>query len=157
MGLNLKKIKTTLFHRGVTLIELLIVISILCILAMLTYPHYTTYIQQSHRAKAIVILTRTQLYIESLYSTRTEDTEKQRYKALLEQIIDYQTGHCLIDHICQIDRKKYQLSYAVSGSGMNIYTLHATPTLGSSQDKDPCGKLTLNAAGIGTAQKDHCW
>ncbi|MGR6860845.1 type IV pilin protein [Aliivibrio salmonicida] len=145
------------FHYGVTLVELLIVTAIISILATVAYPSYTSHVLKSHRAEAITTLTKTQLHIESLYSTRTEFAAKDRYKALLEIIINKKDGFCLIDTVCSIDNKRYHLSYELTGSGMDIYILSATPQNDLGQNRDACGTLTLNAAGIGSGNESHCW
>lgn len=149
--------KALKFHHGVTLVELLIVVAIISILATVAYPNYTSHVLKSHRMEAISALTKIQLHIESLYSTRAEATAKDRYKTLLELVINKEIGSCLIDSVCDIDNKRYYLSYDLTGSGINTYILSATPQSDLGQDKDACGILTLNAAGIGSGGNTHCW
>lgn len=149
--------KALKFHHGVTLVELLIVVAIISILATVAYPNYTSHVLKSHRMEAISALTKIQLHIESLYSTRAEATAKDRYKALLELVVNKEIGSCLIDSVCDIDNKRYYLSYDLTGSGINTYILSATPQGNLGQDKDACGILSLNAAGIGSGGNTHCW
>lgn len=149
--------KALKFHHGVTLVELLIVVAIISILATVAYPNYTSHVLKSHRMEAISALTKIQLHIESLYSTRAEATAKDRYKTLLELVINKEIGSCLIDSVCDIDNKRYHLSYDLTGSGINTYILSATPQSDLGQDKDACGILSLNAAGVGSGGNTHCW
>lgn len=151
------QVKTYKFHHGVTLVELLIVTSIIAILSIIVYPSYTSYILKSYRTEALEALTKTQLHIESLYSTRIENTPKEKYQALLELTIDKNKGSCLQDHICKVDNNRYLLSYNLVSSGMSIYTLSATPQSDLGQNNDRCGTLTLNAGGVGLGNNSGCW
>ena len=54
--------------KGMTLIELMIVIAVIFILGMIAYPTYTTYMQKSRRAEAKAILLDMQL-AEERYRT----------------------------------------------------------------------------------------
>ncbi|MDD9195976.1 type IV pilin protein [Aliivibrio sp. S3MY1] len=149
--------KALKFHNGVTLVELLIVVAIMSILASVAYPNYMVHVLKSHRMEAVSALIKTQLHIESLYSTRAETAAKDRYKALLELVINKEIGSCLIDSVCGIDNKRYHLSYDLLGSGSNTYILSATPQSALGQNKDSCGILSLNAAGVGSGEDTHCW
>ncbi|OCH14936.1 MULTISPECIES: type IV pilin protein [unclassified Aliivibrio] len=151
------QVKTYKFHRGVTLVELLITTSIIAVLSTIAYPSYTSYILKSHRTEALEALTKTQLHIESLYSTRTESTSKEKYQALLALTINNNNGSCLQDHICKVDNNRYLLSYNLASSSMSIYTLSATPQSELGQNNDRCGTLTLNAGGVGLSDSSGCW
>ncbi|OCH07231.1 type IV pilin protein [Aliivibrio fischeri] len=148
---------TYVFQKGVTLVELLIVIAIIAILSAISYPSYTSYVLKSHRAEALEVLTKIQLHIESEYPERTESTAKEKYQALLELTIDKNTGACLDDSVCKINNKRYSISYSLTNSGMNIYKLSAIPQSDLGQDSDSCGTLTLNAGGVGTGALPTCW
>lgn len=144
-------------QNGVTLVEILIALSIISVLSAIAYPSYTANILKSHRAEAIEAITKTQLHIESLYSERTEPTSKAKYEALLELVINKNSGACLLEHVCNIDNDRYHLSYRLTDSGMDIYTLIATPQANLGQNNDTCGTLSLNAAGVGSGAETNCW
>lgn len=55
-------------NKGFTLIEMLVVISIVVVLATIAYPSYTQYLLKSHRADALTTLSFDQTILERCYT-----------------------------------------------------------------------------------------
>ena len=110
---------------GMTLIELLIVITVMGILMATAVPSYRGYILRVHRAEAIRMLLQASMCQERLVASRG----------------NYDT------RLCQpvTATKRYQLSYNTSDLQGRTYVAMATPT--GAQLADPCGSLLLDQSG----------
>ncbi|WP_394250672.1 type IV pilin protein [Vibrio profundi] len=137
-GCNTNKRKV----KGMTLVELLIVVAILASLAAIAYPNYANHVLRSQRTVALADLAKIQLQIESNYQTN--------YISAAEGLIS--GGTCTF---CEIDTLRFTLSIS---SSLTAYTVIADP-LGA-QEQDPClelstDKITLSHAGI--QAPNDCW
>ncbi|WP_068331328.1 type IV pilin protein [Photobacterium jeanii] len=131
-------------QRGVTMIELLIVVAVIGIIAAIAYPSYTDHILKSHRNQAMADMMKIQLTLEEEYNNSGNYN-----KSIVKN------GTCAF---CESDPNRYQLSVDKTGSGQNVYIVSAIPQKKSGQDKDTCGTLSLNAAGMGSASgSSNCW
>ena len=139
---------------GVTLIELLIVLSLIAILSSISYPIYSSFLLKEHRIKAMETLIKLQLHIESAYFSAVGKSSTDKYEQLLESSINKHSGSCNIIRICKIDSNKYTLSYQ---NGISGYVLFAIPKKGSNQTNDKCGILSLDSAGNSNASRAGCW
>lgn len=119
--------KITLRQKGVTLIELMVVVAIVGILAAIAYPSYQTHVQRSNRAAAAACLTELAQFMERSY------TAAFSYAAI--ELPDLQ---CIND----IDNRYTML---LSDQTARTYTLSATPI--GAQATDDCGVLVVNQAG----------
>ena len=135
-------------HKGVTLIELLIVVAVIGVLSAIAYPSYQEHSLKGYRSQAMADLIKIQLTLEAQF------TKNSSYSFSLVS-----GGTC---SFCESSLKRYKLSIDASGTGADRYVIAATPQATSGQDKDSCKTLSLNAAGIGKAL-DHgtaisgCW
>lgn len=131
------------FVRGMTLLELLIVVAIIGVLSSIVYPSYSQHVRKGHRQQAITDMTRIQLHLESNY--------QQGYDTA--PFID--NGIC--QDFCTVDKSRYTISVVSSTSS---YTITATPLANSGQDKDQCAgetysELSLNQ--LGEMMPAECW
>lgn len=127
---------------GMTLIELLIVVSIISLLAAIAYPSYSKHVLKGHRTTALADMAKIQLTLEHHYGNGYN----------WSQIMS--GGTCLI---CDSDSERYL--FAVASSATHAYIITATAQTTKGQDKDPCllsdKKMTLTANN--EAEPKTCW
>ena len=137
-------------QKGMTLIELLIVVAIIGILTSIAYPSYQQHVLKSHRATAMADMMKIQIELELDKSK----TGVYHFSSIVSG------GTC---SFCDTEPSRYRLTAVApnssSATGMNAYTITATPPGNSAQEKDKCGTLTLNAGSVGTTSTavDNCW
>ena len=132
---------------GFTLIELMIVVSIIAVLASLAYNSYQDSIRKSRRAKAKAdVMSITQDY-ERWY------TVNNTYVGFWAQmLVDTPNRN-------RSPSEGGQVSYTLTNAeARTTYTITATPS--TLQSKDRCGTLSVNSAGTKTssgAPVGECW
>jgi type IV pilus assembly protein PilE len=120
--------------KGFTLIELMIVISLLGILASIAVPIYNDYTRKAHRASA--------------KSALMEDAQAvERYFTTANTYVGAPVA------VAATEGGKYTIT--LSGTSATGFLLTATPT--GSQTADPCGTLTINQLGAKTPTTGNCW
>ncbi len=130
-------------HKGMTLIEIILVVAIIGILAAITYPNYSDYIRKGHRRQAMADMAKVQLYLEENYNNG--------YSA--DKIMN--NGKC--GSFCKVNGDRYEIAVTISHSG---YVISATPSSLKDQYKDSClgnryTKLTLSHTGESLPLE--CW
>ncbi|WP_299022130.1 type IV pilin protein [uncultured Photobacterium sp.] len=131
-------------QKGVTLIELLIVVAVIGILTAIAYPSYQKHVLKGHRSQVMADMIKIQLNLEEGY-TQTGSYDNSIVTG----------GTC---SFCETNTNRYKLEIDMSGKGMETYKIIATPQTSTEQDQDSCKTLTLNAAGIGSASgSGQCW
>jgi type IV pilus assembly protein PilE len=137
--------------RGLTLIELMIVVALIAIMGLIAVPSYQTYVMKARRADARAALTTTAQMLER-YSTENQGLGYANANTAGVIPAKSENGH-------------YTLSTSASLTSANpvwTYTLEAARS--GAQANDPCGTFTLNERGVrgikaGTSTKSaaECW
>lgn len=138
------------YARGLTLIELMIVVVIVAILSAIAYPSYQEYVRRGHRADARAGLLQAQQWLErAATATGTYPT------AALPSQLTWSSD----------TSKRYIIALA-AGNTSTAYTLTATPKNPGPQASDRCGTYTLSNTGLRGAAgktsdqsgyKPECW
>jgi len=145
----MKNCRSTRSMRGITLIELMIVIAILGLLSAIAIPSYSQYVRKAHRTDAMRELMDLGAMQERFYAQNSTYTSNINTAAGLN-----------LGRTTSADGH-YNLTSAAgtTGSIATSYALSATP-IGSQADDTDCNVLSVNSlgqrTGSGTLGND-CW
>jgi len=137
-------------QRGVTLLELLTVISIVAILASVALPTYRKYLIRTQRSEAKIALLQLQTAQEKFYMQNNTFTDN---------VADASPDG--LGLLSTTETGKYDISVALAGDGQT-YTATAAPKAGGGQtDDDECESFTINQRGThgvsGPKGAQACW
>ncbi len=132
-------------QKGMTLIELMIVVAIIGIISAIAYPSYQSYVQKTRRTAAQGKMLELAQWMERAYTTNgSYPTAIASLPLALRNIPETAPFH-------------YQVTLA-SGANATSYTLMATAE--GSQLDDDCRNLTLSntgAKGASASTTANCW
>jgi type IV pilus assembly protein PilE len=132
--------------KGVTLIELMIVIVVVAILASIAVPSYRQYVLRSHRVEAKTALLNLAAAQEKFY------LENNTYATNAELATAPPDGLGLA---ATTENSWYTIAIA---NGADATTFSATATATGTQTADTdCATFTLTAQGVRTATSAVCW
>ena len=136
------------YTRGVTLIELLIVVAVLGILAAVAVPSYRDYTQQSRRAEAKTVLMEAAQFLERTYSTNNCYNFKTSTSTCVATAAEATAQLGALQRAPKSAADGAQ-DYTISLSAVarSSFTLQAAPRAGGPMAGDACGTYTLNNTG----------
>lgn len=135
-------VKSARYSSGFTLIELMIVITIIGIIAAIAFPAYQNQVEQTRRTTAQADLLELSQWMERQYSNGFDYRDAGNAPAL-PFTQSPQNGTAF-----------YNISFSGNVT-RDTYTLQAVPTGG--QAGDDCGTLTLDEQGNRGATQADCW
>jgi len=133
---------------GVTLLELMAVVTVIGILGMIALPSYRQYVMRAQRTEAKTALLRLQTNQERFYLANRTYGGNANLAAL-----GFPTG--------TTENGTYALT--IAGADTNTYTVTATPVAGARIDMTQdamCTSITITAQGVKTATGSNptvCW
>jgi type IV pilus assembly protein PilE len=127
-------------HRGFTLIEVIVVMTMLAILAAIAIPNYSDYVLRSHRSSA-------QSFVADVASRQAQFFLDRRTYAATVAALNLTAPPELA--------ARYAFAINVDAGPPPGFQVTATP-IGVQVD-DRCGALTINQAGAKGAAGTRCW
>lgn len=131
------------YTRGITLLELMIVVVIIGILTTIAYPSYRQYAQRAKRSEAMSALLQIATNQERFYLNSNEYTMELKFLGFPDApTYPTATGSYIVD---------------VTFADANTFTAVATYTK-SDEEADKCHSFTINATGNKASEpKLDCW
>lgn len=130
--------------RGVTLIELMIVVVIIGILAAIAYPSYQRYVARTHRTAAAACLSQFAQGMERYYTTN----------------LTYVGGDGLIAPGCTTEgdlNRFYAIDFRAGSVTQSAYIVEAVPTdVQTRGERGLCGTLSIDQRGERLPNTDAC-
>lgn len=135
---------------GFTLLELMVVVTIIALLAALAYDNYSRYAYRSRRVDGQNLLTGIAAAEQRYY------TNYNNFTATIAGNTSGSLGYSSAD-----SERGYYTATATVASGGQSYTLTATPIAGQPQANDKCLNLTLTDKNVksqsGNTSNGSCW
>ena len=143
-------------QRGVTLIELMIVVVIIALIAGLAYPSYTRHVVDTKRTAAASILLQVADRQQQFFMDNKQYTNDLTNLGFANNpLVIADDGSMMVN--AADSASVYSVS--LSNVAATTYTITATP-LNAQAARDPdCGSLTLNQAHLkgSSAGGNNCW
>lgn len=147
--------------RGFTLIELMIVVSIVSILAAISYPSYRDSVDKSRRAEARAQLMDAVQYMQRFYS---QNDRYHETNAAVPVDAALPTALQVSPKGAASGTQIYNLGFAPNSLTATGFLLQAVPRTAGPMSSDKCGTLQINQVGrrtvtgsTGGATAEICW
>jgi type IV pilus assembly protein PilE len=128
-------------QRGVTLIELMVVIAVVGIVAAVALPAYNKHVLKANRSNAEAVLLETAQFME-------------RYHAVHNSYVNAAVPSTVVPKGATGSAVKYNVSFSAAPTA-SAYTVQAVPA--NRQTADSCGTLTVSQSGARTPTTAGCW
>jgi type IV pilus assembly protein PilE len=143
-------------NRGVTLIELVVVIAIIGILASIAIPSYERYILRSHRVQAISALLAVAAAQEKFYLACNTYTANLVELPTVADCDDRGLGYPDGDAATGVQTEGGWYTITIDKADADEFDLTATATTKQSKDTK-CLEYKLDETGTKTATSEDCW
>ncbi|MGB5562579.1 MAG: type IV pilin protein [Sedimenticolaceae bacterium] len=135
-------------QRGLTLVELMVVVAVMAIIATVAYPMYTAQVQKTRRADAKIALESIAMAQERFYTVSGAYTN---ILSTLQVSAAVQGGTS--------DEEYYTVAVTHPGGDTQLFTATASATGRQAGDTD-CASFAINQQGVKTATDGggtNCW
>jgi len=119
--------------KGFTLVEIVIVLSILGILASIVYPSYTGHVKRAHRTDAKTVILQAAARQERFFGNQNRYAGNMTTLGYGADLLTTEDG---------------RYSVSVNASTVNTYTLQAVPNSLGRQNTDGCGSFIVDYLGV---------
>ena len=146
---------------GFTLIELIIVTTIVAILASVALPAYSGYVARARRADARTQLMQVGQFMQRFYAANDSFEQDRAGNAVFDRI------PANLKQSPADGDKLYELAIPAATLNGAGYEVRMVPVAGNGMGNDPCGTFTLSGTGVrgviggaGTgaaSSRDTCW
>jgi len=137
-------------RKGLTLIEVMIVVAIIGILAAIALPTYNNHIIRARRAEAKIALMDLSARMERYFA------ENNTYATA-----SIAAGNAITDLLLSDQSSEGWYTLSISAQNATTYTLQASPNGTQAAEDTGCATFTLNNLGTravsGTATVQECW
>jgi type IV pilus assembly protein PilE len=137
-------------QRGVTLLELMAVVTILAILASVAVPTYRRYLIRTQRSEAKIALLQLQTAQEKFYMQNNSFTDN---------VTDASPDGLGLP--ATTETGKYTVAVVLADDGQTYEATAAPRTGGGQTDDEECASFTINQRGTkgvsGTSDVQRCW